>query len=83
MPEIIFSKKISKYEILNHLYILVQISFLGTALGHFSQCFFVFVFFSFSSLGNHGDPHFYSVPHLTMKKFPSALLHVHNLVICS
>ena len=41
MPVIIFSKK----RILNMrfwiIYILVQVSFLGTALRHFSQCFFL------------------------------------------
>ena len=38
------------------IYIFVQISFLGTALGRFSKCFL----FNFSSLANHGDQHFYS-----------------------
>ena len=33
-----------KYEILNHLYFGQNFAFWGTALGHFSQCFFFNVF---------------------------------------
>ena len=41
-PKIYFLKKNAEYEILNHwiIYILVQVSLLGTALGGFSQCVF-------------------------------------------
>ena len=38
------------------IYILIQISFLGTALGRFIQCFF----FNFSSSVNHCGRHFCS-----------------------
>ena len=43
------------------IYTLVQISFVGTALGRFSQFFFFF----FWSLANHSSQHFYSVPPCT------------------
>ena len=39
------------------IYILVQICFLKTALGRFSEWFFL----NFSSLANHDDQYFYSV----------------------
>ena len=39
------------------IYILVEISLLGTTLGRFSQ-----LFFYFSSSANHGGQNFYSVP---------------------
>ena len=55
----IFKKRISNMTFWI-IYILVQISVLGTALGRFSQ-FFLF-FFNFSSLTNHGDRHFYTAP---------------------
>ena len=42
LVEIIFSKKKSyKYQILNHLYFGPSFVFRGTALGRFSQCFFL------------------------------------------
>ena len=40
-PKYYFQKKNSKYEILNHFYFGSNfVSFFGTALGRFSQCFF-------------------------------------------
>ena len=71
MPKIMFQKKNSKHEILNHLYFgpkfKVQ-SFFGTSLGRFSQCFF-FYFLLSASLGGR---HFYSAL-TTIKKLPTAL----------
>ena len=55
------------------IYILVQISFLGTALGRFSQCFF----FNFLSLANHDDQHFTQLPLQHHKKSS------YDLAICS
>ena len=40
-PKHYFQKKNSKYDILNHLYFGPNFVFLGTALGRFSQCFFL------------------------------------------
>ena len=41
-PKKYFQKSNFKYEILNHLYFGPNFFFWGTALGHFSQCFFCF-----------------------------------------
>ena len=43
MPKIIFQKKNSKYEILNHLYFGRKFVFLRASLGRFSSVFFYFM----------------------------------------
>ena len=58
MHKIIFSKKKSKYEILNHLYFGPSFIFWGTALGRFSQC----CFFHFLPLANHCGRYLYAPP---------------------
>ena len=44
-PKKYFQRNNFKHEILNHLYFGPNFGFLGIALGHFSQCFFVFPIF--------------------------------------
>ena len=65
MPAIIFSKKNSKYEILNHLYFGPSFLFCGTALGRFSQCWI----FHLSSLANHFGRYLYAPPPNHRKAF--------------
>ena len=56
MLEMIFQKRNSKYDILNHLYFGPKFIFSGHR--------FAWVFFcKFLSLVNHGGRHFYSAPH--------------------
>ena len=78
MPEILFSKKIYKYETLNHLYFGPSFVFWATALGVLAG-----VLFNILASLNHGGRHFHSVqtpPPLTtttttttIKKLPTAL----------
>ena len=70
-PKKYFQKKNYKYEILNHLYFGPSFNFCGTALGHFSQCFF----FNFLSLVNHGDRHFHAAPHHKKAFYGHAIVH--------
>ena len=60
--------------ILRIIYILVQISFLGTALGRFSQCFL--------SLANDGDQYFYSAPATSRQEKPSYGPAAINVLLC-
>ena len=56
----IFKKRIPIMIFSIHLYFGPNFVFLRTALGFFRQCFSTS---NFSSLANHGDRHFCSVPH--------------------
>ena len=58
------------------IYILVQISLLGTVLWRFSQFIISLVFRRRCDI-------FTQSPHPTMEKLPTALLYVHSMVICS
>ena len=60
-------------------YILVRISFLGTALERFSQCFF----FIFCRRSTMVVDIITQPPTPTMKKLSASLWYVHSMVICS